>query len=292
MSITSTMVRTNFKLGDDKRDAGLATPENVIRYDDIAYGPDRKWQILDVYRPKTEAGKRLPVIVNVHGGGWVYGTKETYQFYCMSLAKRGFAVVNFTYRLAPEFKFPASLEDTNTVFSWVLSHAEEYGFDTAHVFAVGDSAGAHILGLYACICTNPAYAAEYDFRVPEGFVPKAIALNCGVYRINLREKGLTANLMKDLLPGKGKPEEIRKIDVLDHITEAFPPVLYMTCSDDFLRSAAPQLGEKLAEKGVPNVFKYYGDEQNKLPHVFHCNIRLPEAAQCNDEECAYFREFC
>ena len=76
--------------------------------------------------------------------------------YCMDLAQRGFAVVNFSYRLAPENKFPAALEDTNTVFAWVLEHAEQYGFDSEHVFAVGDSAGAHMLGLYAAMCTNPA----------------------------------------------------------------------------------------------------------------------------------------
>ena len=54
-------------------------------------------------------------------------------------------------------------------------------FDTERIF-VGDSAGAHLLGLYAAICTNPAYAAKYDFAVPEGFALTAIALNCGVYQ--------------------------------------------------------------------------------------------------------------
>ena len=82
------------------------------------YGEDKTWQILDVYKPKSAEGK-LPVIVNVHGGGWVYGTKEVYQFYCMSLAQMGFAVVNFNYRLAPENKFPSSVEDTNSVFNWI-----------------------------------------------------------------------------------------------------------------------------------------------------------------------------
>ena len=104
MSQASDMVRTEFKKGDDIRDAGLTTPEDIIRYDDIVYGEDPKWQSLDVYRPKSAEGKKLPVIVSVHGGGWVYGDKERYQFYCMNLAQRGFAVVNYTYRLAPEYK--------------------------------------------------------------------------------------------------------------------------------------------------------------------------------------------
>ena len=106
MSLTSLIVRYNFGKGDRKRDAGLTTPDDVKRYDNIPYGRDKKWQILDVYRPKEKEGK-LPVIISVHGGGWVYGTKEVYQFYCMSLAQRGFAAVNFNYRLAPGHRYPA-----------------------------------------------------------------------------------------------------------------------------------------------------------------------------------------
>ena len=127
MSKTSEMVREMFGKGDAERDAGLRTPEDITRFDDIAYGSDPKYQLLDVYRPKGAEGP-LPVIISVHGGGWVYGDKEVYQFYCMSLAERGFAVVNFSYRLAPEHKFPASLEDTNSVCAWVMENAEKYGF--------------------------------------------------------------------------------------------------------------------------------------------------------------------
>ena len=116
MEKMSSIVRRQFKEGDDIRDAGLTTPEDVIRYDDIAYGKDSEMQVLDVYRPKDAEGRILPVIVSVHGGGWVYGDKERYQYYCMSLAQRGFAVVNFSYRLAPEHQFPAPVEDTNSAF--------------------------------------------------------------------------------------------------------------------------------------------------------------------------------
>ena len=162
MSISSIMLRIAFKHSDDKRDKGLTTPENILRFDNIRYGQDPKWNILDVYRPKSVDGP-LPVIVSVHGGGWVYGDKDRYQYYCMSLAQQGFAVVNFSYRLAPRHKFPASLEDTNSVFHWVLYNTDKYGFDPSRIFAVGDSAGAHNLALYSCICTNPDFAKEFPF---------------------------------------------------------------------------------------------------------------------------------
>ncbi len=109
MSKESEKLRAEFKKADDIRDAGLSTPDDIIRYDNICYGEDKKWQMLDVYRPKDKKDEILPVIVSIHGGGWVYGDKERYQYYCMNLAERGFAVVNFTYRLAPEFKFPSPL---------------------------------------------------------------------------------------------------------------------------------------------------------------------------------------
>ena len=118
MSHTSERVRREWKIGDAKRDAGLTTPDDIQRFDNISYGEDLVWNLLDVYRPKKQDGK-LPVIVNIHGGGWVYGDKEIYQFYGMSLAQRGFAVVNFSYRLAPEAKFTAQLEDINNVINWM-----------------------------------------------------------------------------------------------------------------------------------------------------------------------------
>ncbi|MCD7755253.1 MAG: alpha/beta hydrolase [Firmicutes bacterium] len=294
MSIASETVRTSFAAGDDIRDAGLTTPEDIQRFDDIAYGPDTDWQMLDVYRPKAAAGQALPVIVSVHGGGWVYGDKERYQYYCMNLAQRGFAVVNFTYRLAPEFTFPSSLEDTNLVFAWVLAHSEDYGFDTDHVFAVGDSAGAHLLGLYSCVCTNPDYAACYPFQPPVGFAPTAIALNCGVYRVTTdgETDELTREIMKDLLPGKGTPDELAQICVLDHITPQFPPTLFMTATGDFLQEQAPQLQAALLRNSIPFVFRFHGSAaEEPLGHVFHCNIKSEAAKRCNDEECAFFREF-
>ena len=287
MSGVSDLIRREFKKSDDIRDAGLTTPEDIVRCDDIVYGEDPKWQSLDVYRPRAAEGKALPVIVSVHGGGWVYGDKERYQYYCMNLAQRGFAVVNFSYRLAPESKFPAPLEDTNAVFAWILDNAEQYGFDTAHIFAVGDSAGAHLLGLYSGICTNAEYAKEYAFHTPEGFAPTAIALNCGAYTPTPERD----ELMREFLPGREPEREQMLVNVLSHITPAFPPTFLMTSNADFLKEQAPVLAAKLMEQTVPFVYRFYGDRDHELGHVFHCNIRTEDARLCNDEECDFFKRF-
>ena len=292
MSQLSDRIRVEWKIGDAKRDAGLTTPEDIVRFDSIRYGEDAQWNLLDVYRPKEMQG-RLPVIVNVHGGGWVYGDKELYQFYGMSLAQRKFAVVNFTYRLAPEAKYPAPLEDINQVISWMYENQAEYGLDMEHVFMVGDSAGGHLCGLYSAICTNPEYAAAYKFTVPNQFVPTAVALNCGAFSPlggeTLTNAEQDSELMKDFLPEGGSEKERALINVPDHVTENFPPVYLMTSVGDFCRSQAYLMEKALKAKDVYHEFVIYGTEEEPLYHVFHVTIQEPMGQKCNDEECDFFR---
>jgi len=286
MSAYSDEIRAKFKAFDDIRDAGLTTPEEIERFDDIQYGSDAAWQVLDVYRRMDARGAKLPVIVSIHGGGWVYGDKERYQYYCMDLAMRGFAVVNFTYRLAPEHKFPAPLEDTNLVMSWIMEHAGEYGLDTEHVFAVGDSAGAHILALYASICTNAEYASRYKFMVPKGFALTAVALNCGVYRMEEGSKN-----MEEYMPEKGTPEELEIINAERYVTSKYPPVFLMTSTGDFLKMQAVNMAKRLTECNVPFLYGFYGSQENQLGHVFHCDMRSADGRKCNDDECDFFKRY-
>ena len=275
-------------IDDAKRNEGLTTPEGIRRFDELRYGPDER-NVLDVYRPKDCEGK-LPVIVSIHGGGWVYGNKEIMQFYCMSLAERGFAVVSFNYRLAPKHKHPVPLEDANTVFRWVLDNADTYGFDAANVFAVGDSVGATMLAQYCCLCTDPAYAAELGITPPEGFLPKALGLNCGLYRLERGVELLIDRLAEEYLPGGGTDEEFDSLGVVDRVTAAFPPSFVMTAKGDFLVPQAKPFYERLRSLGVQAEYHCYGDDDDPLKHVFHIDIKLPEAGICNDEECAFFRK--
>ena len=286
MSITSDKLRREFAESDAIRDAGLTTPEDIRRYDDICYGA-HPLQKLDVYRPKGEAG-RLPVIVNVHGGGWVYGDKELYQYYAMSLAQRGFAVVNFSYRLAPEDKFPAQIEDIKAVFDWVHAHGEQYGMDVDRLFAVGDSAGANLLGLYCAACTNPEYAGRFSFPTAFGPAPRAVSLACGVYAID-GNRAQDMKLMEDLLPGGPTPENLALVNVKRWITADFPETFLFTSTGDFLQEQADALQVTLRQRKVSHIMRFYGDADHELGHVFHCNMRLEAAKRCNDEQCAFFQ---
>ena len=130
------------------------------------------------------------------------------------------------------------------------------------------------------------------FAVPEGFALTAIALNCGVYRIPREgSDNMTMLIMKELLPEGGTEEELESIDVLNGITDVYPPVFCMTSVADHQKAQAPALVQKLMENNVPFVYRVFGDKINKLGHVFHCDVKTIDAAQCNDAECDFFREF-
>lgn len=292
MSEISNQIRMDYAKKDDARDEGLTVPGDIDCTYDIAYGEDETWQKLDIYRPKSAGDGLLPVIVSVHGGAWVYGDKERYRFYCMDLARRGFAVVNFTYRLAPEFKYPASLEDTNLVMQWCCENHAAYGLDMNNLFAVGDSAGAHLLCIYACFLTNPDYAGKYDMTPPQDFVIKAMALNCGLYHVDLVScKEQTRKLMAELLPEGGTKAEQDLVSPDLYINGDFPPTFFMTAPKDTLLPQAQVLQLALIKAQVDFTYRFYCDLQSSLSHVFHLNIRSEWAEKCNDEECDFFRKF-
>jgi len=273
---------------DRKRDRGLTTPEDVARYEGLSYGPDPRWHTLEVYRPKAAAGA-LPVIVSIHGGGYFYGGTEQYQFYCMSLAQLGFAVVNFNYRLAPEHRFPAPLEDTNAVLAWAAENREKYGFDMDNCFLVGDSAGAQLASQYAAIWSSPAYEAVMDIHPPAVRIA-GVGLNCGMY-----------DLVRDL-NAKGAPKALftpyftrdfsvwgEKLNVMAYIGETFPPAYLMSAPGDFLLSGCAPMAELLRSRGVTAEYRIYGDKNTG--HVFHLNVRSPLARQANRDQTDFLRQF-
>ncbi len=292
MSDIVAQIRHDFNETDNKRDEGLTPPEDVFCIRDIVYGDDPKWQSLDIYRPADKKEGKMPVIVSVHGGGWIYGDKERYQFYCMDLARRGFAIVNFSYRLAPENQFPASLEDINSVFTWCLAHQDEYGLDMDNMFAVGDSAGAHLLSLYICIHTNDECASYYPFKTPEGLQFKAIALNCGLYHFDkLMSNERTRAVMNMVLPEGGSEREEKMISPDRFINSSFPRTFFMTAPKDYLLPQTQVLQLALLKANVDFTYRFYCDKDSSLGHVFHLNIKLDWSKRCNDEECDFFRQF-
>lgn len=293
MTLTSLLFRLNCKKSDTARDKNLVAPENVLAIKNLPYAKGGKYNLLDVYYPKGTQEK-LPVIVSIHGGGYVYGTKEIYFHYCMYLASLGFTVVNFNYHLAPGKKFPYQLGEINTVFHWISSNADQYFMDTNNVFVVGDSAGAQLNSHYAAIYSNPEYAKLFDMTIPQEIKIRGLALNCGLYKMEpaVNEKGIlkTNDLQKDYLGKTISEETLKKLDVLGNITSNFPPSFIMSSEYDFLKENAKPMYDFLTAKGIDCQLKIYGKEgQTYMSHVFHVNMNLEEAKICNQDEIAFFK---
>lgn len=290
---TVSELRTKWAYYDKKRDEKLTVPENMANLYDISYGPHGESNLLDIYKT-SDVNQAQATIVNIHGGAWVYGSKEVYKFYCMSLALRGFTVVNINYRLAPENLFPSALEDINSALTFIEKHAGEYCIDKEKLVLVGDSAGAQLTSHYAAIFTNPDFAKLYGFTIPNVKI-KAVGLNCGIYDPNSRLQNDLDDIFWAYI---GQNTDIKskdfqqKIDVLSNITPDFPPAFVMSSHRDFLLPQAQPMYDLLKSKGIEAVIKIYGAPNRRdIGHVFHVNMNLPEAKLCNDDECNFFRKF-
>jgi acetyl esterase/lipase len=108
---------------------------------DIAYGPDPR-QTLDIYAP-AGGGHGAKIIVFVYGGSWNSGDKKDYSFVAKAFASRGFVTAVFDYRLVPQARYPAFVEDSAAAAAFVYRNAAAYGGDPASLYLVGHSAGAY-----------------------------------------------------------------------------------------------------------------------------------------------------
>lgn len=299
MSLSSFWFKILATLSDKKRDKDLEVDPTQKTHYDIKYGKSDKYNSLDIYYPKQTTEKR-PVIINFHGGGFVYGTKENYLHYGLFMAKQGFVFVNSNYHLAPEYKFPTQLEELNSVVEWVTDHHENYHMDLSNVFIVGDSVGAQLALQYAAIYTNERFAELFDFSVPEEFTLRALALNCGLYDIYTKmkapqkknkkdPKSQLLSLLKDYL-GENWEEYQKQLSAAEYINDTFPPTFLMTAEYDFLRGESLPLLDILTKNEVEVTYKKYGKPGDKhLAHIFQCDMNLVEAEMCNKEQADFFK---
>jgi acetyl esterase len=119
-----------------------------------------------LYRPHgVPTSKALPGLIFFHGGGWVIGDLETHDVLCRQLtAGAGISVVNVDYRLAPEHKFPAALDDAWAATRWIAAHAQDLGIDAGRLAVGGDSAGGNLAAVVALLARD-AGAPAIAFQV-------------------------------------------------------------------------------------------------------------------------------
>jgi acetyl esterase/lipase len=216
---------------------------------DIAYGPGAD-HTLDVYTPSSSC-PNMPVIVFFFGGGWTDGNRGLYRFVGAALARHGAIVVIPNYRLYPDVRFPAFMDDAAAAVAWTHTHGAAYGGDPDHIFLMGHSAGGHIAALLAL---------DTRYLVAAGVSPGAIA---GVI-------GLAGPY--DFLPLRspttraifGPPSLQHRAQPINFVTRAAPPMLLMTGTAD--ETVDPgnttRLAARLRQNGV-------AVEEHHYPNVGH-----------------------
>jgi acetyl esterase/lipase len=134
------------------------TPDSVYTKSvDIAYGTDPR-QMLDVYVPRANS-TAAPVVVFFYGGNWNSGKRQDYQFVGEALASRGIVAVIADYRLYPQVRYPAFVEDSAAAVAWAVNHIRQFGGDPKRVYVMGHSAGAYNA---AMVALDPRWLAAYQ----------------------------------------------------------------------------------------------------------------------------------
>lgn len=111
---------------------------------DIVYGVANNTTLkLDVWYPNA-VNRPTPTLVYIHGGGWIFGTKETSVLQFLPFLEKGWRVVNVEYRMASNSLAPAAVEDTRCALRWVFRNAKQWNFDTSKIVLTGHSAGGHL----------------------------------------------------------------------------------------------------------------------------------------------------
>jgi len=181
------------------------------RVSDIAYGPDPR-QRLDVYIP-AQPGPSRATIVFFYGGAWDSGRRQDYRFVAQALSDAGFRVVVPDYRLFPQVRFPAFVEDGAAAVRWTRSHIAAHGGDPGRLFLAGHSAGAHI-ALMLAARTPWLTAAGVDRTAIRGVIGIA-----GPYDF----LPLSSARLRDVFAGSD-PAATQPIN---HVGPGLPPVLLL-----------------------------------------------------------------
>jgi acetyl esterase/lipase len=118
--------------------------------------PGHVAQLMDIYSPTTESGASMPVVEMVHGGGWTGGDRGPLDAIdpvpevpaaMRGLLAAGFVVTSIEYRLAPHYRFPASIVDVKCSIRYLRAHAAQYNIDPQRIGLMGSSAGGHLVSL-------------------------------------------------------------------------------------------------------------------------------------------------
>jgi acetyl esterase len=225
-----------------------------------------------LYTPKTLRKKdgMSPCLVFFHGGGWVIGDLDSHDVVCRILAHEGeMIVISVDYRLAPENKFPAAIDDAIAATRWISDNAVQLNVDAKQISVGGDSAGGNLAAIVTIDARDnggPKLAGQLliypatDFRMshPSHSEPETSCL-------------LTHNVIRwfadHYLASKSDVDNWRASPArMDNLT-GLPPAYVLTAGADPLRDEGDEYARRLSEAGVAVTYKTY-------PGQFHGFITM------------------
>jgi acetyl esterase len=265
-------------------------PEPVaIVYDRDIPGPAGDIPVR-VYRPEPIGGPALPVVVFFHGGGWSICDLETHDGTCRALANGvGAVIVSVDYRLAPESKFPAAVDDAYAATQWVFDHADELGVDADRMAVAGDSAGGNLAAAVPLMARDrggpPIRFQLLVYPVTD------FSFDTDSYRDNAEGYFLRRTSMewywRQYLSSEedGSNPYASPLRVAD--ASGLPPGMVLTAEFDPLRDEGEAYGQKLAGAGVPFTVRRY---DGMFHGFFSMTAFLDGAKHATDDAHAALRE--
>ncbi|MES2940379.1 MAG: alpha/beta hydrolase [Pseudomonadota bacterium] len=230
-----------------------APPDVALARDLTADGPDGPIA-LRLYRPLgSEAAQQLPVLVYYHGGGWTIGDLDTHDTLCRQLANAaGCAVVAVDYRMGPEHRFPAAVDDSIAALRWVARNAGELRLDASRMAVGGDSAGGNLAAVVA-IAAHDAGDLPLRFQL---LVYPATDMRRGApsHQTNGRGYMLTSDSLRyyhdHYIDDARHDTDWRASPLLRDDLRGLAPAFVLTAGYDPLRDEGLDYAQRLTEAGV------------------------------------------
>jgi acetyl esterase/lipase len=260
-------------------------PAGVLALVDERYGGEDD-TLMNVVYPEVVTG-RLPLLLWVHGGAWVGGSKDELTSYLKIIASEGYIVVAPRYSLTPEHRYPTPIRQMMQALQFLQANAGRYHIDPQRIAIAGDSAGAQIAAQLAALVTTPGYADIVGIApTVTGAQLRGLILACGAYDIKLANQSSTAagqRLIKAVIWAyTGKRHFLtdpaaQTWSVTDNLSPAFPPTLLTVGNADPLRPHSELLADKLEALGVDAATLFFPhDHQPPLGHEYQFNLDTSE----------------
>lgn len=239
---------------------------------DLVY-EEESGALLDIYFPAV-TDEDVPVILWIHGGGYVGGSKDSRRDYAMTLAFDGYVVANIDYTLAPQELYPGPVVQANAALDYLQEHAADFGGDMGRIFIGGDSAGAQIASQLSAVLSNSELAASM------GVVPAASSehlrgalLFCGLYNMaTVRDTGFpNIDYFLNTYTGTTAFEDfatIQELSTVLHITDDYPDTFISAGDGDPLESQSVELANAIRSQGIAVESVFFEGTGKNLQHEF------------------------